>query len=142
MESKYIAIAAAAVVVLGAVYIIFSSSGADQAKSPEAQGKDVSGEVREFSMTSFYEMVDDKPKPQFSVRGMQVKKGDKVRIKVTNTKGVHDFVIDEFNVRAETPLNQEVVVEFVADKAGEFAYYCSKPNHRELGQWGTLKVVE
>lgn len=58
--------------------------------------RDVSGEVKEFSMTSFYEMVDNKPKPQFSVREMQVKKGDKIRIKATNTKGMHDFVIDEF----------------------------------------------
>lgn len=91
-------------------------------------------------MTSFFEMVDGKPAPQFSVKEIRVTKGDRVRIKVTNTKGMHDFVIDEFKVYKETPLNEEVVVEFTADKAGSFVYYCSKPNHRSLGQWGTLVV--
>lgn len=100
------------------------------------------GEIKEFTTTSFYELVDNKPKPQFSLSEIAVKKGDKVRIKVTNTKGAHDFKIDEFNVFAETPLDQEVVVEFTADKVGEFVYYCSQPNHRSLGQWGTLKVTE
>lgn|SRR3989338_5182585 len=101
-----------------------------------------SGEVKEFTLTSFYEMVDGKPKPQFSLSEMRVKKGDTVRIKVTNTKGMHDFVIDEFGVAKETPLNQEVAIEFTAGKAGNFVYYCSKPNHRMLGQWGTLVVEE
>jgi nitrous oxide reductase len=97
---------------------------------------------KEFSMTSFYEMVDGKPRPQFSVKELVVRKGDKVKIKITNTKGSHDINIDEFNVKAETPLDKEVVVEFVADKAGEFIYYCSKPGHRANGHWGTLKVIE
>lgn len=100
------------------------------------------GEVKEFAMTSFYEMVDGKPKPQFSLKEMAVKKGDRVRVKITNTRGDHDFKIDELNVYAETPLDQEVTVEFTADKTGEFVYYCAKPNHRALGQWGTLRVTE
>ena len=93
-------------------------------------------------MTSFYEIVDGKPKPQFSLSEIIVNKGDTVRIKITNTKGTHDFTIDEYKVYAETPLNEEVVVEFTADKAGEFVYYCAKPGHRAGGQWGTLKVLE
>lgn len=96
--------------------------------------------VKEFTMTSFYEVVDGQPKPQFSMKEITVKKGDKVRIKVTNTKGNHDFNIDEYNIRQATPLDQEVTIEFTADQAGEFVYYCSTPNHRALGQWGTLKV--
>lgn len=100
------------------------------------------GEVKEFTMTSFYELVDGKPKPQFSVKELTVNKGDTVRIKVTNTKGVHDFKIDEYDVYKMTPANEEVVVEFIADKAGEFVYYCAQPNHRALGHWGTLRVIE
>lgn len=96
--------------------------------------------VKEFVMTSFYEMVDGKPAPQYSVKEIKVKKGDKVRVKVTNTKGGHDFKIDEFEVYADTPLNQEVVIEFIADKTGEFTYYCTKPGHRQNGHWGTLIV--
>lgn len=97
--------------------------------------------VKEFSMTSFYEMVDGQPKPQYSLKEMTVSQGDKVRVKITVTKGAHNFNLDEFNVKADTPLNQEVTVEFTADKAGEFIYYCSMPGHRQNGHWGTLKVL-
>lgn len=97
---------------------------------------------KEFTMTSFVVMEDGKPKPQYSVKELTVRKGDKVKIKVTVTKGMHDFNIDEFNVKSETPLDVETTIEFTADKAGEFIYYCSKPGHRANGHWGTLKVIE
>ena len=94
--------------------------------------------VKEFVMTSFY----DDTGIWFSLKEISVNEGDIVRIKVTNIKGNHDFVIDEYNIKEITPLNEEVVIEFTADKAGEFIYYCSKPEHRQKGQWGTLKVLD
>lgn len=94
--------------------------------------------VKEFSMTAFY----DNAGVWFSVKEMSVNKGDLVRVKVTNIKGTHDFTIDEYGINKITPLNEEVIVEFTADKAGEFIYYCSIPGHREKGQWGTLKVLD
>lgn len=98
--------------------------------------------VKEFSMTSFTEVVDGKYHPQFSVKEITVNKGDTVRIKITATSGMHNFKIDEFNVFTDTPLDKESTVEFVADKAGKFIYYCAKPGHRALGQWGTLIVLD
>src|SRR3989344_4375462 len=98
--------------------------------------------VKEFTMESFVEFVDGQPKPQFSLKEIMVNKGDKVKIKITNIKGTHDFKLDEFNIYVGTPLNQEVVVEFTADKVGEFVYYCNQPGHRQAGQWGTLRVLE
>lgn len=97
--------------------------------------------LKEFSMTSFTDIVDGKYKPQFSLKEITVKKGDRVKIKITVTNGNHDFKIDEFAISANTQINQETVVEFVADKIGEFIYYCSKPGHRQNGHWGTLKVL-
>lgn len=98
--------------------------------------------VKEFTMTSFVEMVDGKPKPQYSLKEITVKKGDLVRLKITVTKGTHDLKLDEFKVQAETPLNQETVVEFIADQVGQFIYYCSMPGHRAAGHWGTLIVTD
>ncbi|MEK6893141.1 MAG: hypothetical protein AABX07_02965 [Nanoarchaeota archaeon] len=100
------------------------------------------GLVKEFTISSFTEIVDGKYFPQFSLKEISVNKGDFIRIKITNTKGTHDFKIDEFNAYAETPLNQEVIIEFTADKAGSFEYYCTKTGHRQNGHWGTLKVLE
>lgn len=98
--------------------------------------------VKEFSMTSFVEMVDGKPKPQYSLKEITVNKGDTVRIKITVTSGMHDFKIDEYGVYSDTQLDKESVVEFVADQAGDFVYYCTKPGHRENGHFGILKVIE
>lgn len=105
--------------------------------NPAIEGaKKAGATVQEFTMTSYY---DDKG-AWFSLKEMKVKQGDIVRVKVTNTKGTHDWVLDEFGIKQETPANEEVVIEFVADKAGTYEYYCSKPGHRARGQWGKLIV--
>jgi len=98
--------------------------------------------AKEFTFTSFTVVKDGKYFPQFSTKEITVKKGDLVRLKITNTGGAHDFKIDEFNVYTDTPLNQEMTVEFTADKVGSFVYYCTKPGHRANGHWGTLTVTE
>lgn len=108
----------------------------DNSTEPTAQAGAPS--VKGFTMTAYY---DDRG-VWYSLKEIAVKKGDIVRLKVTNTKGMHDITIDEYGLKKELPLNEEVVVEFVADKAGEFVYYCSKPNHRSRGQWGILRVAE
>src|SRR3989344_1592859 len=75
-----------------------NSNDDDQNINRNANTNDNSGEataeadqasVKEFTMTSFYEVVDGQHKPQFSLAEMTVKKGDKVRIKITNTKSGH-----------------------------------------------------
>ena len=93
---------------------------------------------KEFTMTAYYDATGK----WFSLKEIAVKKGDTVRVKITNIKGMHDFTIDEFGVAEELPLDEEVVVEFVADRVGDFIYYCSKPGHRAGGQWGTIRVTE
>ena len=97
--------------------------------------------LKEFSMTSYTDVVNGQYHPNFSLKDITVNKGDRVRIKITEISGNHDFKIDEFGVYTVTDLNKEAVVEFVADKQGSFVYYCTKPGHRQNGQWGTLKVI-
>jgi len=99
-------------------------------------------EVKEITMTSYASVIDEGPGPRFSTKEISVKKGDKVKINVTVTSGTHNFNIDEYDIHEETPLNEQVTIEFTADKAGKFIYYCSKPGHRMFGHWGVLNVVE
>lgn len=132
-------------IIVVAVVAFFAMRG-DKATAPapmqveknQSAATATQGDVKEFSMTSYY---DEKGK-WFSLKEISVKKGDTVRIKVTNTKGTHDFNIDEYGIKQMTPFNEETVIEFTADKVGEFAYYCSMPGHRAGGQVGTLKVTE
>lgn len=77
----------------------------------------------------------------FTPNMITVNKGDKVKITFKNTAGFHDFRIDEFGAatkQAQAPY--EEVLEFTADKAGSFEYYCSVGTHRAMGMKGTLVV--
>lgn len=96
--------------------------------------------VKEFTMESFTNIIDWKYYPKFSPDRLEVNKGDTVRIKLTVLSWVHDFKLDEFNVYAGTPTWEETIIEFVADKAWSFEYYCNQPWHRLAWHWGTLVV--
>lgn len=145
MNKNYIFIALALVVVVSAGIFIennFRTNTKPEANSSPADNSANNSVVKEFTMDSFYEIVNDQPKPQYSLKEINVKKGDTVRIQITVTRGSHDFIIDEYGINTQTPLNQPITIEFVADKAGEFIYYCSRPGHRANGHWGTLRVTE
>jgi plastocyanin len=91
------------------------------------------GTVKEFTVTgkSF----------SFTPNELKVKKGDTVKITFKNNGGFHDWVIDEFNARTKQIGDGEIdTVEFTADKAGTFEFYCSVGNHRQMGMVGNLIV--
>ena len=78
-----------------------------------------------------------------------VRQGDTVRIIVTGQgrAALHDFVIDAASpspndVRTMLLANGDSeAIEFVANSAGNFKYYCSVPEHRDRGMEATLTVL-
>lgn len=106
----------------------------DVSESPvPTSGSEGSGQVKEFTVEG--------SKFKFVPAVMNVKKGDTVRVVFKNIEGLHDFVIDEFDVKTnQINGGDEEEVEFVADKAGTFEYYCSVGTHRQLGMVGKLVV--
>lgn len=97
--------------------------------SPEAQIVN----VKEFT-------VDGK-NFSFTPSTLTVKKGNTVRIIFKNVGGFHDFKVDELNAATkQIGDGQTDTIEFVADKAGSFEYYCSIGSHRAMGMKGTLIV--
>ncbi|KKQ65970.1 MAG: Plastocyanin [Candidatus Daviesbacteria bacterium GW2011_GWA2_38_24] len=77
----------------------------------------------------------------FDPKDMSVKKGDRVKIIFKNNEGSHDFVIKEFNAStAVIRTGETTTVEFIADKAGTFEFFCSVGDHRQLGMVGKLVV--
>ena len=136
-------IALVVVVVIGGYFLFHRTTPAPgdsmkPAKEGMQSASEVSGPLKEFTMTAYY----DAEGAWFSLKEMTVKKGDHVRVKVVNTAGVHNFTLDEFSVVKNLPLNQDVTIDFTADKVGTFQYYCSIPGHRARGQVGTLVVTE
>lgn len=78
---------------------------------------------------------------KFEPNSITVNKGDTVRIIFKNVGGMHDWKIDEFNASTKViQSGEEETIEFVADKAGTFEYYCSVGAHRANGMVGDLIV--
>jgi nitrosocyanin len=78
---------------------------------------------------------------KFNQTELKVKKGDKVKVVFNNKEGMHDFVLDEFNTKTkQLKAGESETVEFTADKAGTFEYYCSVGQHRQMGMVGKLIV--
>ena len=98
-----------------------------------AQEADVTVEVEG---ENFVFVVDGEENPD-----IVVEKGDTVRIELEVTQGFHDWVVDEFDAATkQVGSGTTTVVEFEADKTGEFYYYCSVPGHRQRGMEGMLIV--
>lgn len=113
-------------------------SGDVESSMPAADEQDVdesevTGEEKTFKVTG---------SPfKFDPAEIRVNKGDTVIIVFTNSSGTHDWVIDQFDARAkQLQSGQTETIEFVADKAGTFEYYCSVSNHRAQGMVGKLIV--
>lgn len=77
----------------------------------------------------------------FAPNVMKVKKGDTVKITFNSTGGMHNLVIDEYDVATKViGSGKSEELTFVADKAGTFEFYCSIGNHRAMGMTGQLVV--
>lgn len=78
---------------------------------------------------------------KFSVKEMRVNLGETVKVTFKNIEGKHDWRVDELDAATKIiNAGEEETIEFVADKVGNFEYYCSVGNHRQLGMVGTLIV--
>ena len=77
----------------------------------------------------------------FKPNEIRVKKGETVRITFTNVGSLHDFSLDEFNVKTkQLAQGESETVEFIADQVGTFEFYCGVGNHRQQGMVGKLIV--
>ena len=107
--------------------------------SDEENEDETNTEVKTFVLTGekFKFVQDGEDNPEISVN-----LGDSVRIEFTSTDGTHDWVVDDFDAATDIVSvgDDTVVVEFVADEAGSFEYYCSVGNHRAQGMKGVLVV--
>lgn len=74
---------------------------------------------------------------------IRVNERDQIRRTSENTGGYHDWVIDEFDAAtSQFSGGDSETIEFVADTAGSFEFYCSVGNHRAQGMWGGFIVEE
>jgi len=70
-----------------------------------------------------------------------IMQGDHVILNLTSLDTTHEFVIDEYNIHVTLERGKWVAVEFIADKPGDFYYYCAVSAHRGYGEQGILHVL-
>jgi plastocyanin len=103
------------------------------ATAPDAQVAKPQGATVDVAITS--------KNFSFDRTEIRVKKGDTVRVTLKNEGGLHDWVVDQFNAAtSKVGAGETTSVEFVANKAGTFEYYCSIGEHRQMGMKGNLIV--
>jgi plastocyanin len=131
------------IIVLVIVVIMVRSRGTTPAGTDTPTSTEQTPVVTEQVPTTVKEFTVTGANFSFTPSTMTVKKGDTVKITFVNSGGFHDLKIDEFAVATKKlSAGAQEVVEFVADKAGTFEYYCSVGDHRAMGMKGTLTVTE
>jgi cytochrome c oxidase subunit 2 len=73
--------------------------------------------VKEFTVTA--------KNWEFAPSSITVKKGDRVRLKITSVDVAHGLALTDFNVSVHVEPGQTQTVEFVADKVGTFTFFCN-----------------
>lgn len=95
-----------------------------ESKSDELQ----SGTVKELRIDAYNFGFTQTP--------IQINKGDKVKLILTSSNGVHGIAIPAFGVNSgPASTSGETVVEFTADKEGSYEYFCNIPcgeGHRNM----------
>lgn len=116
------------------------NSSSDDTSGLDDKGTDISGgiTVTTGKIQTFTITADNYA---FSTKAMTVNKGDTVRITLKSSNGTHDLKVDGYDVKTDRlSSGEEDTIEFVADKAGTFEFYCTYGNHRAMGMKGTLTV--
>jgi nitrite reductase (NO-forming) len=75
---------------------------------------------------------------------LMVHEGELVQINLINGEGAeHDIVLDQYAARSAVVVgkNASSTFSFLANKVGEFAYFCSIAGHRAAGMEGVIQVM-
>ena len=81
----------------------------------------------------------------YNLSSINLKRGEKVRINLTNTgKFPHDFILEELpqiKTKVIKP-GEKDSVEFIVPMTGDLTYYCSIGTHRDQGMEGKFVITE
>ncbi len=72
---------------------------------------------------------------EFEPREIIVNEGDKVKINIKSIDVSHGIAIPEFEINQKINKGEEVSIEFIADKKGEFTFSCNVfcgSGHRDM----------
>jgi cytochrome c oxidase subunit 2 len=105
--------------ILGLLIIAGCSNSPTGNVVKEIGNEPFTGEAKEFRVEAF--------QFGFDPTVIEVNQGDKVRIIASSRDVPHGFAIDEYGINLYLNGLRSETIEFIADKAGTFIYYCNVP---------------
>jgi plastocyanin len=126
-------------------YSLFSSRSRTSRPAESGSGAgeiEVNGGEFEGELPEMREIVVEASEFEYAPSTITAETGETVRLVFKNVGDtMHDFVIDELSAQTSRIAGgEEEVILFTANQAGEYSFYCSVGNHRQLGMEGTLVV--
>ena len=79
----------------------------------------LTGKTKKFSITA--------KQWSFEPGTIRVNLGDIVEIRLKSIDVTHSFILSAFGVNEKLEPGKEIKIEFVADKTGEFSFFCNVP---------------
>ena len=113
--------------------VAISGCGSSDGKTSVGKNLTGNGQVKEFSITAkTFEFIPNE---------IIVNKGDHVILHIKSIDVMHGFAIAAYGINEQLNPGEEVKVEFMADKSGEFSFFCSVPcGSGHTGMQGKLIV--
>jgi cytochrome c oxidase subunit 2 len=117
-KRNVLAVIALVLIIAGLAYGIKALGERNGVDRPSQNAKGVSsGPVKELSVIA--------KQWSFEPSEITVDRGDTVKLRVKSVDVPHGIVIKEYGINERLERDDEVTIEFVADKSGEFAFYCN-----------------
>jgi len=131
-----------AVLVIGGVFIFINSSNSSSQINPGSQSSiSETGSSASTTTANTKEFTMIAKKYEFDPGNIVVNEGDTVILHITSTDVEHGIGIPQFGVSKKLPPGVEETVQFIADKKGDYTFFCNVycgPGH--TGMKGTLTV--
>lgn len=105
------------------------------------KNKDTTSNVPPQTAPSVSEISVTARQFSFSPNNIKVSYGERVRLRIKSVDVTHGISLPDFNVNAVLQPNNEVVLDFVANKRGTFSFFCNIAcGEGHLGMRGLLTV--
>ncbi len=144
MPKKYIALGILSSFVLAGCSLTTPTTSMAPTSLPTPVSITSPSPVVSTAVTSEPNYTIDMKSYAFSIKTITVKPGQTISVKLTNSEGMHDMVIDELGVQSKllkAGEEQLLNITIPESAAGQtYEYYCSVGDHRSMGMVGKLVV--
>ncbi len=102
--------------------LVFLSGCIDSAENTTKNNADVSVKTKEIQTKEFRITAKQW---EFNPSTITINQGDKVKLYITSVDVLHGISINTFGINKNLEPGQTTLIEFTADKKGNYSFFCS-----------------